>query len=86
MSLDSGRLTALTDGVVAVIITMVLGLKPPIERISAAWPACGRVPELYLKLRVCGNLLDTHHHFFKLVLRVNGLVMWAISTFCSGCR
>jgi uncharacterized membrane protein len=77
--MGSERLIALTDGVVAVIITiMVLELKPPhgadVEDIARLWPTFLSFALSFVYLAIYWN---NHHHFFKLVPRVNGAVMWA---------
>ena len=73
------RLTALTDGVVAVIITiMVLELKPPPEpdfaSLARLWPTFLSFALSFIYIAIYWN---NHHHFFKLVPRVSGSVMWA---------
>lgn len=75
----SERLTALTDGVVAVIITiMVLELKPPhtadIESLGELWPTFLSFVLSFIYVAIYWN---NHHHFFKLVPHINGAVMWA---------
>ena len=77
--MGSERLTALTDGVVAVIITiMVLELKPPhgadIHSLSELWPTFLSFALSFIYVAIYWN---NHHHFFKLVPRVNGAVMWS---------
>ena len=73
------RLTALTDGVVAVIITiMVLELKPPhgadLASLAGLWPTFLSFALSFVYVAIYWN---NHHHFFKLVPRVSGAVMWA---------
>ena len=77
--MGSERLVALTDGVVAVIITiMVLELKPPhgadLESLARLWPTFLSFALSFIYVAIYWN---NHHHFFKLVPRVNGAVMWA---------
>ncbi|MDR3389775.1 MAG: TMEM175 family protein [Rudaea sp.] len=77
--MDKGRLEAFTDGVIAVVITiMVLELKPPHE---ATWPALlGNWPvflSYVLSFVYVGIYWNNHHHLMHLVERVNGRVMWA---------
>ena len=77
--MGSERLTALTDGVVAVIITiMVLELKPPhgadLASLGGLWPTFLSFALSFVYVAIYWN---NHHHFFKLVPRVNGAVMWA---------
>ncbi len=77
--MGSERLTALTDGVVAVIITiMVLELKPPhgadLGSLAELWPTFLSFALSFVYVAIYWN---NHHHFFKLVPRVNGAVLWA---------
>ena len=77
--MGSERLTALTDGVVAVILTiMVLELKPPhgadMAGLATLWPTFLSFALSFLYVAIYWN---NHHHFFKLVPHVNGAVMWA---------
>jgi uncharacterized membrane protein len=77
--MGSERLMALTDGVVAVIITiMVLELKPPHEAdlgsLVGLWPTFLSFGLSFIYVAIYWN---NHHHFFKLVPYVNGTVMWS---------
>jgi uncharacterized membrane protein len=73
------RLTAFTDGVIAVIITvMVLEIKAPLgasfHDLSALVPQmlCYLLSFVYVAI-----YWANHHHFFQLVQRVNGGIMWS---------
>jgi uncharacterized membrane protein len=73
------RLLAITDGVVAVIITiMVLELKPPagtdFAALMADWPVFLAYVLSFIYVAIYWN---NHHHYFHLVRRVNGAVLWA---------
>jgi uncharacterized membrane protein len=77
--MGSERLMALTDGVVAVIITiMVLELKPPHEAdlgsLVGLWPTFLSFGLSFIYVAIYWN---NHHHFFKLVPHVTGTVMWS---------
>jgi uncharacterized membrane protein len=77
--MDRDRLTAFTDGVLAVIITiMVLELKPPhgtgFRDLVAEWPVFVSYVLSFVYVAIYWN---NHHHFFHLVKTVNGAVMWA---------
>jgi len=77
--MDKGRLEAFTDGVIAVIITiMVLELKPPHE---ASWHALSESWHVFvsyvLSFIYIGIYWNNHHHLMHAVERVNGKVMWA---------
>jgi uncharacterized membrane protein len=70
---------ALTDGVVAVIITiMVLELKPPhgadLGSLIELWPTFLSFVLSFIYVAIYWN---NHHHFFKLVPHVSGAVMWS---------
>ena len=77
--MEKGRLEAFTDGVMAVIITiMVLEGKPLHEATWAAllgnWPV---FVSYVLSFVYVGIYWNNHHHLLHLVERVNGKVMWA---------
>jgi uncharacterized membrane protein len=73
------RLSAFTDGVVAVIITiMVLELKPPAGTDLAA---LARIAPTFLSYGLSfisvAIYWNNHHHFFNLVEDVDGGILWA---------
>ena len=77
--MEKNRLEALTDGVIAVIITiMVLEMKPPHE---ATWQSLlGNWPvflSYVLSFVYVGIYWNNHHHLMHLVKRIDGKVMWA---------
>ena len=78
-AIGSERLIALTDGVVAVIITiMVLELKPPHGADLASLAELGPTfLSFALSFVYVAIYWNNHHHFFQLVPRVSGAVMWA---------
>jgi uncharacterized membrane protein len=73
------RLEAFSDGVMAIIITiMVLALKVPDEPTFAALGGSATSLLTYLLSFVyVGIYWNNHHHFFHLVQRVGGGVLWA---------
>ena len=73
------RLTALTDGVVAIIITiMVLEMDVPHETDAAALMTLAPVFLSYaLSFVYVAIYWNNHHHFFHLVQHVNGPILWA---------
>lgn len=77
--MKSERLKAFTDGVIAIIITiMVLELRPPHGADIAALRSLAPVFLSYLLSFVYVAIYwNNHHHFFALTHRVNGAVMWA---------
>ena len=69
----------MTDGVVAIIITiMVLELKAPeeagLEALHELWPVFFAYALSFIYVAIYWN---NHHHYFHLVSRVNGSVLWA---------
>lgn len=77
--MDKGRLEAFTDGVIAVIITiMVLELKPPHD---ATWHALMQNWKVFVSYALSfvyvGLYWANHHHLMHAVRHVNGKVLWA---------
>jgi uncharacterized membrane protein len=73
------RLTAFSDGVIAIILTiMVLELKVPH---SADWAALSGVAPVFasyvLSFIYIGIYWNNHHHMLYAAERINGRVMWA---------
>ncbi len=73
------RLLAFTDGVIAIIITiMVLELKVPHDVSLAALAAVTPIFLSYvLSFVYVAIYWNNHHHFFHLVHKVDGAVLWA---------
>lgn len=77
--MDKGRLEAFSDGVIAVIITvMVLEMRAPHSPTLAAlcelWPV---FLSYVLSFIYVGIYWNNHHHMFKTVEKIDGRVMWA---------
>ena len=77
--MEKGRLEAFTDGVIAVIITiMVLELKPPHD---ATWEGLMANSHVFISYVVSfvyvGLYWNNHHHMMHAVRHVNGKVMWS---------
>jgi uncharacterized membrane protein len=73
------RLLAMTDGVVAIIITiMVLELKVPehgtLEALAGSWHTLLAYALSFIYVAIYWN---NHHHYFHLVHHVNGAMLWA---------
>ena len=73
------RLTAFTDGVLAVIITiMVLEMKPPhgtgLKDLGALCPVFLSYVLSFIYVAIYWN---NHHHFFHTVKEVDGAILWA---------
>ncbi len=77
--MNSSRLEAFSDGVMAVIITiMVLELKVPDGHDWSALHGTGISFLTYLLSFVyVGIYWNNHHHMFQVVERTDGLVLWA---------
>ncbi|MGH2358871.1 MAG: TMEM175 family protein [Candidatus Limnocylindria bacterium] len=77
--MSKGRLEAFSDGVVAIIITiMVLELRPPegatFGTLGELWPT---VFSYILSFALLGTYWSNHHHLLQTAKTVNGLVLWA---------
>ena len=77
--MGKGRLEAFSDGVLAIIITiMVLELKAPHDNTLAAlaplWPAFTSYALSFVYLGIYWN---NHHHMMQAAKSVNGAVLWA---------
>jgi uncharacterized membrane protein len=77
--MGTARLTAFTDGVIAIIITiMVLELKLPVGSgladLGQLVPGFVAYVLSFLYVAIYWN---NHHHLFQLVRRVDGLILWA---------
>ncbi len=76
--MGKGRLEAFSDGVIAIIITiMVLELKPPHEpswaALSAEWP---KLLSYVLSFVFVGVYWTNHHHLVHTVRHAGGAVIW----------
>jgi len=76
--MTKGRLEAFTDGVVAIIITiMVLEIKVPQGTDLAALKAGGPIFLAYaLSYTNVGIFWNNHHHMLQATERINGRVLW----------
>ena len=77
--MHKGRLEAFSDGVIAIIITiMVLELKAPHE---ADWAALRPLLPVFLSyvlsFAYVGIYWNNHHHLLQVVKHVDGRVLWA---------
>jgi uncharacterized membrane protein len=77
--MSKGRLEAFSDGVIAIIITiMVLELKVPQGAdLAALRPLLPKVLSYVLSFVFLGIYWNNHHHLFQLVRHVNGRILWA---------
>src|SRR5689334_15929873 len=78
-SMGKGRLEAFSDGVIAIIITiMVLEMKVPHgETLEALWPVVPVFGSYVLSFVYVGIYWNNHHHMLHAVSRVTGPVLWA---------
>jgi len=77
--MSKGRLEAFSDGVIAILITiMVLELKAPH---AAEWSALAPLWPVFLSYVLSfvhlGIYWNNHHHMLQVVERVNGPTLWA---------
>ena len=77
--MTKGRLEAFSDGVIAIIITiMVLELKVPHkETLEALIPLVPAFLSYVLSFIYLGIYWNNHHHLLQAVGRVNGYILWA---------
>jgi len=80
------RLEAFSDGVLAIIITiMVLELKKPdAVDLAALKPLLPHFVSYLLSFIYVGIYWNNHHHLFQAAQQVSGGVLWAILICCSG--
>ena len=77
--MNSDRLTTFTDGVIAIIITiMVLELPiphgPGLSALTPIWPLLGAYALSFVNIGIFWN---NHHHVLTLVEKIDGRVLWA---------
>ena len=77
--MGKGRLEAFSDGVIAIIITiMVLELKVPhgssLQALAEVWPVLLCYALSFVFVAIYWN---NHHHMLHAVRKVNGAVLWA---------
>ncbi|HTL45385.1 MAG TPA: TMEM175 family protein [Vicinamibacterales bacterium] len=78
--MGTGRLEAFSDGVLAIIITiMVLDLRVPegesgLASLHAVWP---KFVSYVLSFIYIGIYWNNHHHLLHVTRRVNGTVLWS---------
>ncbi|HEX6631809.1 MAG TPA: TMEM175 family protein [Gemmatimonadaceae bacterium] len=77
--MSTTRLEAFSDGVLAIIITiMVLELRPPHEvSLEALRPLLPVLLSYVLSFIYLGIYWNNHHHMLHVTRRVNGTILWA---------
>ena len=83
--MGKGRLEAFSDGVLAIIITiMVLEMKVPhgesLDALKPLWPV---FLSYLLSFIYIGIYWNNHHHMMHVVKKVNGPVLWTNSLLLS---
>ena len=77
--MNTSRLEAFSDGVLAIIITiMVLELRAPEgENLSDIRPLIPTLTSYILSFVYVGIYWNNHHHLWHIVEKVNGKILWA---------
>ena len=77
--MDKGRLEAFSDGVFAIIITiMVLELRVPDKgNFAALYPLLPKFGSYVLSFIFVGIYWTNHHHLWQAVEKINGSILWA---------
>jgi len=77
--MEKGRLEAFSDGVIAIIITiMVLELKAPEGHdLAALRPVLPELMSYVLSFTYLGIYWNNHHHMLHVTPSVNGAILWA---------
>ena len=77
--MNKNRLEAFSDGVIAIIITiMVLELRPPESGdLAALRPLLPKITSYVLSFTFVGIYWNNHHHLIQAAQRVNGAILWA---------
>ena len=77
--MEKGRLEAFSDGVLAIIITiMVLELRAPeTGTLAALYPLLPKFGSYLLSFIFVGIYWNNHHHLWQAVEKIKGRVMWA---------
>ena len=77
--MDTDRLCAFSDGVLAIIITiMVLDLRVPAgSTLDALWPMASVFSSYVLSFLYVGIYWNNHHHLLHTTRAVTGTILWA---------
>lgn len=77
--MHKGRLEAFSDGVIAIIITiMMLDLHAPVgNTLTALRPLSGAFMSYVLSFGFIGIYWNNHHHLLQAAHKVNGKILWA---------
>jgi len=79
LPMTRGRLEAFSDGVIAILITiMVLELRPPHgASLAVLQPLLPKLASYLMSFVFVAIYWNNHHHLLHAVQRVNGRVLWA---------
>ncbi len=77
--MNKGRMEAFSDGVIAILITiMVLELRPPPEAsLAALFPLLPVFLSYALSFIFLGIYWSNHHHLLQAIKQVDGRILWA---------
>jgi uncharacterized membrane protein len=82
--MTKSRLEAFSDGVIAILITiMVLELRPPVldAHAGASFTSLGELRHVFVSYTLSFVFLaiywNNHHHMFQAIRQVDGTVLWA---------
>ncbi len=77
--MDKGRMEAFSDGVIAILITiMILELRAPAgSGWHALWPVIAPLLSYVLSFIFLGIYWNNHHHMLQATNHVNGGILWA---------
>ena len=81
--MGKGRLEAFTDGVMAIIITILVLEIPEPEgaTFAALWPLRYKLVLYLLSFLAIAVYWNNHHHLFQIIEKVEGPVLWANNLF-----
>ncbi|MBT9670750.1 DUF1211 domain-containing protein [Secundilactobacillus kimchicus] len=81
--MEKGRLEAFTDGVMAIIITILVLEIPEPEgaTFAALWPLRDKLVMYLLSFLAIAVYWNNHHHLFQITEKIQGPVLWANNFF-----
>lgn len=81
--MEKGRLEAFTDGVLAIVITILVLEIPEPEgaTFEALWPLRYKLIMYFLSFLAIAVYWNNHHHLFQIAEKIQGPVLWANNFF-----